>query len=187
MFLFITVDPASFSWCWHMIISPEYHCCYMAVIQDSVNLHTLIENWKISSKWGFIAYMSLSMSTETFRLRRNFSLTVVVTPSVSGIAKMFAVVCLYSSHSLRYFFYRVAFAVDCIEWKCWFHCSDIFDAMFPMHRHTGEVIIQQGEPHWNITFSMQISVCRAANDICILLHGIIFGLITLIVNMPMDF
>ena len=24
-------------------------------------------------------------------------------------------------------------------------CSDIFDAMFPMHRHSGEVIIQQGE------------------------------------------
>lgn len=23
-------------------------------------------------------------------------------------------------------------------------CSDIFDAMFPVHRHAGEVIIQQG-------------------------------------------
>ena len=30
------------------------------------------------------------------------------------------------------------------NWKCWFCCSDIFDAMFPMHRHSGELIIQQG-------------------------------------------
>lgn len=27
---------------------------------------------------------------------------------------------------------------------CLSSCSDIFDAMFPVHRHAGEVIIQQG-------------------------------------------
>lgn len=33
-------------------------------------------------------------------------------------------------------------------------CSDIFDAMFPVHRHAGEVIIQQGRQFNMLLFNL---------------------------------
>jgi len=52
-----------------------------------------------------------------------------------------------------------------------FYCSDIFDAMFPMHRHSGELIIQQGE-HLLHYILVQMYVYGAA-EFCELLDYVV--------------
>lgn len=42
-----------------------------------------------------------------------------------------------------------------------FYFSDIFDAMFPVHRHTGEVIIQQGKYSYGIEHKYFINTTPA--------------------------
>lgn len=37
-------------------------------------------------------------------------------------------------------------------------CSDIFDAMFPVHRHAGEIIIQQGRQFNMLLFVFALEI-----------------------------
>ena len=62
--------------------------------------------------------------------------------------RMSTCICVHDWCILMHFF--VCFWNVCSLYELWIIiviilCSDIFDAMFPVHRHAGEVIIQQGD------------------------------------------